>query len=142
MIKIQIKYLADIEKIKPIENGDWCDLRSSETITLKQGEYITIPLGVAMKLPPNYEAHVKPRSSTFKTWGILQVNSVATIDNSYCGPNDQWYMPVYATRDTIIQKNDRVCQFRIVEKQPDIEFEEDDLLDNVNRGGFGSTGIK
>ena len=109
---------------------------------LKKGEFGLIPLGVAMQLPDGYEAHLVPRSSTFKNWGIIQTNSVGIIDGSYCGDNDMWKMPVYATRDTVIEINDRVAQFRIAENQPKIRFVETDHLSNADRGGFGSTGIQ
>lgn len=141
--KIVIKYFdPEIERIQKIAQGDWCDIRAAETVELKKGEFKLIPLGVAMQLPDGYEAHVAPRSSTFKNFGILQTNSFGVIDNSYCGDNDQWFFPAYALRDTIIHKNDRICQFRIVKKQPEIEFEEVAHLDNPDRGGHGSTGVK
>jgi dUTP diphosphatase len=141
-LKIKIKYFSDIEKINFGDNGDWVDLRCAEDIHMKKGEYKLIPLGIAMELPLAYEAHVAPRSSTYKNFGIIQANSVAVIDNSYCGNNDQWFYPAIALRDTIIQKNDRICQFRIVMKQPMFEFNEVQNLENKDRGGFGSTGIK
>lgn len=141
--RIIIKYFdPEIERIRKITQGDWCDLRAAETVELKKGEFKLIPLGIAMQLPEGYEAHVVPRSSTFKNFGIVQTNSFGVIDNSYCGDNDQWFFPAYALRDTIIRKNDRICQFRIEKKQPDIEFEETDHLDNPDRGGHGSTGVK
>lgn len=144
METIKIKYFTkDIDKLDYIEGkSDWIDLRASEEVELKAGEFKLIPLGVAMELPAGYEAHVVPRSSTFKNYGVLQVNSCGIIDGSYCGDDDMWKMPVYATRDTVIHKNDRICQFRIVENQPKILFEETAALKNKNRGGFGSTGIK
>lgn len=123
-----------------IENGDWIDLRSAETVTLAAGEYRLISLGISMKLPDGYEAHVCPRSSTFSKWGVLMVNGMGIIDNSYCGSNDVWGFPALAMRKTTIHEGDRICQFRIVKKQPEILFIEDDLEDNKNRGGFGSTG--
>lgn len=141
MKKIKIKYFSN--KISPITfnpKSDWTDLRSAETITLKKGDFALIPLGVGMKLPKNYEAHVAPRSSTFKNWGILQTNSVAVIDNSYCGEEDEWKYPVYATRDVTIHRNDRICQFRIVKKQPKFKFKLVSHLEKISRGGFGSTG--
>ena len=142
MPKIRIKYFTDkIEKLKYIDGkSDWIDLRCAEEITLKQGEVKLIPLGVAMQLPAGYEAHVVPRSSTFKNFGVIQTNHCGVIDESYSGDNDQWYMPVLAVRDTQIHVNDRICQFRIFEHQPVIEFDETDHLDGVDRGGFGSTG--
>ena len=141
METIQIRYISDkIDKIEKITKGDFIDLRAAETMELRAGEFKLIPLGIAMKLPAGYEAHVVPRSSTFKNYGIIQTNSMGVIDESYCGSNDQWMIPVYATRDTVINCNDRICQFRITEHQPEIEFVECDELNDVNRGGFGSTG--
>lgn len=141
METIKIKYHTDeIDKIKEIAVGDWIDLRSAETVAMNTGDFKLISLGVSMKLPEGYEAHVVPRSSTFKKWGVLQTNSTGIIDNSYSGTNDIWRFPALAMRDTVINKNDRICQFRIVKRQPMIEFEEVDTLDSVDRGGFGSTG--
>ena len=142
MKQIKIRYFSDeIERLRHIDGkSDWIDLRCAERTELKAGEFRLIPLGVAMELPEGYEAHVVPRSSTFKTWGILQANSMGVIDRSYCGDNDQWRMPVYATRDTVIEVNDRICQFRIVENQPKLEFLECEHLSGPDRGGFGSTG--
>jgi len=142
MEKIRIKYFTDeIDRLCYVEGkSDWIDLRASETVHLKAGEYKLIPLGVAMELPKGYEAHVVPRSSTFKNYGILQTNSCGIIDCSYCGDEDMWRMPVYATRDIVIEKNERICQFRIFQNQPTIHFEETDCLKNDSRGGFGSTG--
>ena len=142
MKQIKIKYFTDIEKLTNIEGdkSDWIDLRSAEDVELKAGEFKLIPLGVGMKLPKGYEAHIVPRSSTFKNFGIIQTNHQAVIDESYCGDDDQWRYPAYALRDTIIRKNDRICQFRIVEKMPKIDFIEVEQLEDTNRGGFGSTG--
>lgn len=144
MEKIKIKYFTDkIEKLTYIGGkSDWIDLRAAQRVELKKGEFQLIPLGVAMALPEGYEAHVVPRSSTFKNFGIIQVNPMGIIDNTYCGPNDQWFFPAYALRDTVIEVNDRICQFRIMENQPHILFEEVETLQNDNRGGFGSTGVK
>lgn len=143
-MKIQIKYFDnEIDKITNIEGkSDWYDLRSAETIKLKAGEFKLIPLGVGMILPDGYEANIVPRSSTFKNYGIIQTNSFGVIDNSYSGDNDQWMMPVYATRDVVINKNDRICQFRINQKQPAFNFEEVNHLNKKDRGGFGSTGVR
>ena len=142
MPSIRIKYFSDkIDKLTYVDGkSDWIDLRASEDVELKAGEFKLIPLGVAMELPKGYEAHLVPRSSTFKNYGILQTNSCGIIDCSYCGDEDMWRMPVYATRDTMIHQNDRICQFRIVENQPKITFDEVESLGNADRGGFGSTG--
>ena len=140
--EIKIKYFTD--GIKPLEyidgKSDWIDLRASETVELKAGEFKLIPLGIGMKLPKGYEANIVPRSSTFKNYGIIQTNSFAVIDNTYCGDEDMWRMPVYATRDTVINKNDRICQFRINKNQPCVKFETVEKLESINRGGFGITG--
>ena len=142
MEKIRIKYFTDkIEKLDYIDGKSaWIDLRASEEVELKAGEFKLIPLGVAMEIPKGYEGHLAPRSSTFKTWGLIQTNSIGVIDCSYCGDDDMWRMPVYATRDTVIHVNDRIAQFRIIENQPKIVFEEVAHLGNDSRGGFGSTG--
>ena len=144
METIKIKYFSpDLEKLAYIDGkSDWIDLRASETVTLKAGDFKLIPLGVAMELPKGYEAHVVPRSSTFKNYGILQVNSCGVIDGSYCGDGDMWKMPVYATRDTVFHANDRICQFRIMENQPQIQFQETPSLEGKDRGGFGTTGVR
>ena len=143
MEKIKIKYFDPVlERIARISQGDWIDLRAAETYYIPAGELAMIRLGVAMELPEGYEAIVAPRSSTYKKYHILQANSIGVIDHSYCGDNDEWKLPVYATRDTVIEKGDRICQFRIFEIQPAIEFEECDTLSEHDRGGFGSTGVK
>lgn len=143
MNKIKVKYHNNnIDKISKISKGDWIDLRAAETIELKAGEFKIIPLGVSIKLPEGYEAHLAPRSSTFKKWGIIQTNSVGVIDNSYSGENDIWGLPVYATRDTVIEENERICQFRIMPVMDKVEIIEVEHMDSVDRGGFGSTGTK
>lgn len=141
MEKIKIKYFNnEIDKIEKISKGDWIDLRAAETIEIPRGTFALIPLGVGMKLPDGYEANIVPRSSTYKNFKILQTNCFAVIDNSYSGDNDQWMLPVVAMEDTVIHKNDRICQFRINKIQPAIEFEEVEHLDDNDRGGIGSTG--
>lgn len=139
---IKIQYINDtVERLKYIDGkSDWIDLRSAEHVEMKAGEFRLIHLGVAMQLPKGYEAHIVPRSSTFKNFGIIQTNHQGVIDASYCGDNDQWFMPVYAVRDTEIHVNDRICQFRIMENQPKVIFDEVTHLDNADRGGHGSTG--
>ena len=139
---IKIKYHTDIDKIKQISVGDCIDLRAACDIELWPGDFKLIPLGVSMKLPEGYEAYIMPRSSTFKNYGIIQTNSIGCVDESYCGDDDQWMMPVFATRKTTINKGDRICQFRIVKHQPEIHFEEVEHLSDESRGGFGSTGKK
>ena len=141
MERIKIKYFdAGIAPLKRITKGDWIDLRAAEDIEMKAGEYRLIPLGVGMILPDGFEAHIVPRSSTFKKYGILQVNSMGIIDNSYSGDGDQWMLPALAMRDTVIPKNNRICQFRIMRSQPKIEFLTVESLNDESRGGFGSTG--
>lgn len=139
---IRIKYFTDkIEKLTYIDGkSDWIDLRAAEDVSLKKGAFALIPLGIAMELPQGYEAHVVPRSSTFKNFGVIQTNHMGVIDGSYCGDNDMWRMPVLAVRDTQIHVNDRICQFRIMKNQPAINFDEVERLEETDRGGFGSTG--
>ena len=134
--------MTNIEHIEKISQGDWIDLRAAETVSLSKGEFKLISLGVGMILPDGYEAHIVPRSSTFKKFHIIQTNHMGIIDNSYCGEQDEWKFPALAVEDTIINKNDRICQFRIVKKQPEIVFEQVEKLSDTSRGGFGSTGVK
>lgn len=143
-VNLKVKYLSnEIEHLRFIDGkSDWVDLRSAENVTLKAGEFKIIKLGVAIKLPAGYEAHIVPRSSTFKNFGVIQTNHMGVIDETYCGDDDQWCMPVYAVRDTEIHVNDRICQFRIMEHQPKLDFEEVGTLGGQNRGGFGSTGVQ
>lgn len=139
-MKIKIKYLRDILPIEVFDDGDWIDLRCAETIMLKKGDFKAIPLGVAMQLPEGYTAIVAPRSSTFGKYGVLCANSLGIIDNSYNGDNDEWHFLVYATKSTLIWKNDRICQFRLIKTQETVQFEKVEYLGNNDRGGFGSTG--
>ena len=141
MHTIQIKYHdSDLPRVKKLAQGNWIDLRAAQDVEMKAGEFRVISLGVSMKLPEGYEAHLVPRSSTFKKWGVLQVNSMGVIDNSYCGDNDVWGFPALAIRDTVIRKGDRICQFRIQRVMEPVEFVEVERLDAPDRGGFGSTG--
>lgn len=143
MEKIKIKYFDnEIDKIEKISKGDLIDLRAAETVEMKKGDFKLIKLGVGMKLPEGYKANVYPRSSTYKNFGIILANSVGQIDNSYSGDKDEWRFPAIAMRDTIIHKNDRICQFEIQKIQPEIEFIEVEHLDEESRGGIGSTGTK
>ena len=126
-MQIKIKYHTDIEKIEKIAAGDWIDLRAAETVFVPEGEYKLISLGVSMQLPMGYEAHIVPRSSTFKRYGIIQTNHMGVIDHLYCGNNDVWHFPAFCLqgkdlvdglKGTLIRKNDRICQFRIAKNQP------------------------
>ena len=141
---IKVRYLSDkVGKLEYIGGkSDWIDLRAAEDVELKQGEFKLIPLGVAMQLPAGYEAHMIPRSSTYKNFGVIQANHMGMFDESYCGDNDQWYFPAIAMRDTVIHAGDRICQFRIVEHQPHLNFVAVETLGNVDRGGIGSTGMR
>lgn len=139
--EVKVKYLVEgLEELRCVPGSDWVDLRCAEDVTLRAGEFRLIPLGVAVALPEGYEAHVVPRSSTFKNYGLLQANSMGVVDGSYRGDGDQWRWPVFATRNVTIEKNTRLCQFRIMENQPPLVFTKVERLDAPDRGGFGSTG--
>jgi len=149
-LEIKIKYHTDIDQIEPIVQGDWIDLRAAEDVFIPVGQYRLISLGISMQLPEGYEAHVVPRSSTFKNFGIIQTNGIGIIDNSYCGDNDIWHFPAYCLagglirdgiKGTMIKKNERICQFRIMEKMPKVVFDTVVTLGNSDRGGIGSTGV-
>ena len=141
MNTIFVKYFdKEIDKIEKIPNGDWVDLRAAETVEMKAGEFKLIPLGIGMILPAGYEANIVPRSSTFKHFGVIQTNCFGVIDNSYAGDNDQWFFPAYALRDTVINKNDRICQFRLNKIQEPLNICEVEHLRDTDRGGHGTTG--
>ncbi|TBX12329.1 dUTP diphosphatase [Clostridium perfringens] len=152
---IRIKYFDNATKLKKITKGNWIDVYASKDVFVKCGERKMVPLGFALELPEGWEGHLAPRSSTFKTWGIIQTNSVGVVDDTYIGDNDQWHMPVYClqgkeiesengeeVKGTWIRKGDKIGQFRIMEVMPEIEFEEVESFGNKDRGGFGTTGTK
>lgn len=142
-MEIKVKYFdPELTRLQKFKIGDWIDLRAADTVWMNEGAFYMIPLGVAMKLPEGYEAHIAPRSSTFKNFGIIQVNGVGIVDESYCGEDDQWRLPALAMRQTVIHKGERICQFRIVKKQPEFDFVEVEHMEDANRGGFGSTGTR
>ena len=142
MEEIKVKYFVeDLPELTYVEGkSDWIDLCASEDVTMTAGEFRLIPLGVAIALPEGYEAHLVPRSSTFKNYGILQTNSMGVVDFTYRGDGDQWRMPAYATRDVTIPKGSRIAQFRIMRNQPRLRFTRVDRQEGPDRGGFGSTG--
>lgn len=138
---IDVKYLPEAHHLESVEWGSWIDLYTYEEVTLKQGDQKYINLGVAMKLPKGYEAIMAPRSSTFKNWGILQSNGIGVIDSTYCGDNDIWMFPAYATKNVTIPAGTRICQFRVQQEQPSIEFNVVESLGTKDRGGLGSSGL-
>ena len=144
METLKIRYISkEIEKLRYIDGvSDWIDLRCAEEVEMKQGEWRLIRLGIAVELPKGYEAHIVPRSSTFRNFGIIQTNHMGVVDHSYCGDEDEWKYPVLAMRDTVIHVNDRICQFRIMKNQPKLVFEEVEHLGGESRGGFGTTGVQ
>ena len=158
-MKIRVKYFEGATKLKKITKGNWIDIYANKDTFVKEGDRAMIPLGFALELPKGYEGHLAPRSSTFKTWGVIQTNSVGVVDDTYIGDNDQWHMPVYClqgnseewidyvdsteynlAKGTWIRKGDKIGQFRIMEVMPNIEFEEVESFGNKDRGGFGTTG--
>ena len=150
-MKLKIKYFNNAKRLEKISKGNWIDVYANEDIFVIKNQSKTIPLGFALELPKGWEGHLAPRSSTFNMWGIIQTNSIGVVDDTYIGDDDQWCMPVYCIEPksysngvagTWIRKGDKIGQFRIMEVMPNIEFEEVEKLDNKNRGGFGTTGIK
>ena len=137
---IKIHYFSDdLPRLQKTSKGDWIDLYCAQTMTLHAGEYALVPLGVSMQLPEGYEAHIVPRSSTFRKWGILQANSMGVIDESYCGDDDVWGFPALAMRATTIARGARICQFRVMRKMDKPELVTVERLDNASRGGVVST---
>ena len=150
-MKLRIKYFEGATRLQKIAKGNWIDVYANKDVFVKVGERAMVPLGFSLELPQGWEGHLAPRSSTFKTWGVIQTNSIGVVDDTYIGDNDQWHMPVYCLQGkhteaeeegTWIRKGDKIGQFRIMEVMPEIEFEEVDTFGNSDRGGFGSTGVK
>lgn len=173
--KIKIKALTPGCMPEIVDKGDWIDLKAARDVklegmtadTLKRThkdernyrrvnfKWELIPLGVAMQLPPGYEAIVAPRSSTFKKWYTMETNSIGIIDNSYNSDKDEWKFPVLMFENGHICKGDRICQFRIQLSQKatlwqkikwlftsGIKLVQVNELGNKERGGFGSTGVR
>lgn len=140
LMNVKIKYWDGVAPLEKTEKGDWIDLRARVDVTLEAGDYAVIPLGIAMELPEGCEAHIVPRSSTFRKWGLLQTNGMGIVDSSYCGNEDEWGMPVMATQNVTVKAGERVCQFRIVESMPAVRFTPVEKMERETRGGFGSTG--
>lgn len=153
-MKIRIKYFEGATKLNKIKKGNWIDVYANDDVFVRLNERAMIPLGFALELPEGWEGHLAPRSSTFKTWGIIQTNSVGVVDDTYIGDNDQWHMPVYCLqakdvevidgleeKGSWIRKGNKIGQFRIMEVMPEFELEEVECFGNEDRGGFGTTGI-
>lgn len=162
-LELKIRYIdKNIIPMKKIEKGDLVDLRVSKIFSCKynhetkememiekkfpyeyeQGETIFVKLGFAMQMPSGYKANVYPRSGTFKNYGLLLTNSVGQIDNSYQGNDDEWCAMFYATRSGIINYNHRILQFEIVPQyMNNVKFNVVEELDDINRGGYSSTGV-
>lgn len=138
--QIKVKYHnKDLIKIKYDENGNFFDLRAAKRYEIKKGDFALIDLGVSIKLPEGYWGQVVPRSSLFKNHKVIQANSFGVIDTTYCGEDDHWMLPVLAFDDTVIEFNERICQFRIVKDNPFTILEVDNMED-ASRGGFGTSG--
>lgn len=155
---IRVKYQdSELGELTQAHGTDWVDLRVSvltsvdfdkklnqddrffQFVNLRKGDEVKIYFGVAMQLPANHEAIIKPRGSLFKNHGLIWASS-GVVDEGFCGDEDEWFGVFYATRSTTMQKNERICQFRIQEKQPALRFTKVAELGNANRGGHGSTG--
>ena len=140
-MQLKVKYHYDnLTRIEKFDQGDWMDLRNAEEVVMKKGDFMYIPLGISVEMPVGYEAHIVPRSSTYKRYGIIQANHMGVVDNDYNGDEDRWYMPAIAMRDTTIPVDNRICQFRLIRNQEPLELVEVETLGNYERGGLGSTG--
>ena len=142
IIRLHREDYPDLPNVEHIPGGDFVDLRSAKEVELKKGEFTYIDTGVSIKLPEGYWGQLVPRSSLYAKYGLIQTNSFGVIDESYCGDEDRWKLPVIALRNTVIPKNERICQFRIVKKQGFDIFNTESPSKGPNRGGFGSTGGK
>ena len=156
---IPIRYLDGAKELVINPKGNCIDVYAYEDMFIPYMSYAMINLGFAMQLPKGKIAKLYPRSSTFKTWGLIQTNHTGIIDESYCGNDDIWHLPVQCTMPkqvekvkinghkvtvagTWVKKDDKIAQFEIVDAMEMPTFKKVEDLGNYNRGGFGSTGEK
>lgn len=139
---MRIKYFNNAKQLEKIEKGNWIDVYANEDVHIDFLKLKLVKLGFALELPKGVEAHLAPRSSTFKTWGIIQANSVGVVDDTYIGDNDEWRFPAISLRQegTDIKRGDKIGQFRLMKVQDEFIFEVVDKFGNIDRTGFGSTG--
>ena len=116
------------------------DLCARVDTTIKARTFGFIPLNIATKLPDDYWVHVSARSSTHKL-GLIMSNGIGVVDQDYCGNEDEYKFPVYnvTKQDVTINRGIRIAQMMVLPRI-DINLQEVDKLENINRGGFGSTG--
>ena len=158
-MNLEIRYFEGATPLKINPLGNMIDVYANKDVFIPYMAQALVPLGFAMKLPLGHIAKLLPRSSTFKTWGVIQTNHVGIIDETYCGDNDEWMIPLQCTmpKQTIkteinghkvtisgtwIKKGDKIAQFEIVRATPTsaYNFIPVEHLNYSNRGGFGSTG--
>ena len=153
-MNLQVRYIdKNLTKMEKIEGGDLVDLRASKIFIngeertfpceYKFGDTVFVKLGFAMKMPLEKKANIYPRSGTFKNYGLLLTNSVGQIDNKYQGNEDQWCAMFWSTRDGVMNYDDRILQFEVVDRVMEkTTFELVEELGDINRGGYNSTGVR
>jgi len=115
------------------------DLVSVEDATIKPMDRAVISTGIAMEVPPGFEAQVRPRSGLAAKYGVTVLNSPGTIDSDYRGEVKvilQNFGPTF-----VVKKGERIAQV-VIQRVPSIQFETVEELTDTTRGtgGLGSTG--
>ncbi len=126
------------------ETSEACgfDFRCAEEITIKAQSFWLVETGTVVETPEGYALQIQPRSSTFKNYGLIQTNGVGLVDRDYCGDNDTIKFPYFNMRDTdiTIPKGERIGQGIFI-KIGIADFDVvKTLWNDIDRGGFGSTG--
>lgn len=115
------------------------DLRSCVNLTIEPGATVLVPTGLALEIPPGYEAQVRPRSGLALKHSITMPNAPGTIDPGYRGELGVILHNLGKQRFDI-HAGDRIAQM-IIARYERVEWEESELQDSTRgEGGFGSSG--
>lgn len=118
------------------------DFEALEKVVFDPGEWKLVDTGTIIATPEGYCLVVAPRSSIFKNYGLMQVNSIGIVDQDYCGNTDTVKFPYMNMRKepVVIEKGERIGQGMFIKiEKPDFELVEN--MGGSDRGGFGTTGM-
>jgi dUTP pyrophosphatase len=142
-MKIRVQKLSP-DAILPVyahgpEEDAGLDLRAAAPAVLEPGVPQAVPTGLAIELPPGYEAQIRPRSGLALKHAITVPNSPGTIDPAYRGEVKVILLNL-GSQPYAVEKGDRIAQM-VVARYEAVVWEEGDLSDTTRgAGGFGSSG--
>jgi len=142
-MRIRIKRLRPEAQLPRYAHGSGedagMDLFAAEDTLLEPGRPAAVPTGLALEVPPGFEAQVRPRSGLALQHAITLPNSPATIDPGYRGEVKVILLNL-GRRDYQVRRGDRIAQLVLARYEP-VEWDEAELSDSRRgRGGFGSSG--